>query len=235
MSSQRLCLATVIAGFFLFAGITLSLAQEAAYIPPPGQAAHCVLSTPCPSMPLVLLSRTFALPRGVANVSVTETLGGLKLMIKITDQRGQPLSDAAVRAYGTGHFGSRGFSLARISPGVFATMANLANIDELAVRISTSGGSRVLYIGLPGCRVSIHSCREDCPGYVNCPCCKNNGANCPCCHNNSWGGETGRCGPESCCVQLAVRGGAACPVAPNCRLHQANQKLPSSIKEGCSP
>lgn len=235
MSSQRLCFVPLMAGFFLFAGITLSMAQEAAYTPPSGRAAHCVLSTPCPSMPLVLLSRTFALPRGVANVSVTETLGGLKLMIKITDQRGQPLSSATVRAYGTGHFGSRRFSLAPVSPGVFATMANLAQIDELAVRVSTIGGSRVFYMGLPGCRVSKHSCCEDCPGDVNCPCGKNNGANCPCCQNNCCRGETGRCAPESCCVQPAVRSGAACPVAPNCRLHQANQKLPSSINKGCIP
>jgi len=126
---------------------TVASAQDVAVGP------EDILSTPAEATPLVLLSRTHALPAGAANISLTETLGGIKLMVKITDPGRQPDPSASVSVYGTGHFGSRGLTLAWVSPGVYASMANLANLDELAVRVTRSGASRVLNVGIPGVRL----------------------------------------------------------------------------------
>jgi hypothetical protein len=131
----------------LMAGVTVALAQDAAL------TSESILSTPAWPTPMVLVSSTHALGAGEANVTVTETLGGMKLMVKVTDTGRQPDPFCRINVYGSGFFGSRNIRMALVSPGVWAGMANLANIDEVAVRVTRPGSSRVLYVGIPGERL----------------------------------------------------------------------------------
>jgi hypothetical protein len=148
LRNNRLTLVvTAVLALGLVVSTTVAMAQDAAVTP------EDVLSTPAESTPMVLLSRTHPLRVGQANVSLTETLGGIKLMVKITDQGRQSELNSWINVYGTGHFGSRGIPMALVSPGVYAGIANLANIDELAVRVTRPGSSRVLYVGIPGTRL----------------------------------------------------------------------------------
>lgn len=206
-----------------------------------GGGPKCVLSTPPAATPLVLVSRTAALYSGEVNVSLTETLGGVKLMAKITDRSGQPDPNSSVSVYGTGHFGSRGLKLARVSAGVFAGMANLGNLDELAVRVHRPGTSQVVYVGIPGrhlggrcggqcgggqCGAKVCPCGEGCKcasgDHSNCKC----GAECKCgqaCKANADGtcsGMTdGKCAKSGECKAKAGN----CPMHGNCPLHRAGQ------------
>ncbi|MCE5240222.1 hypothetical protein LLH23_17300 [bacterium] len=137
---------------WLVVGASVAMAQTAAD-PNDGDTPARILGTPPEATPMVLVSRTHALGAGQANVTVTERLGGVRLMVKITDAARQPDPLASVGVYGTGFFGSRCLRLAPVSPGVYACMANLADVDELAVRVTRPGLSRVYYVGLPGTRL----------------------------------------------------------------------------------
>ena len=148
MRNSKLTLAAIsVLALGLILSATAVMAQDAVI------TGADVLSIPAESTPMVLLSRTHALTAGQANVTLTETLGGIKLMVKVTDQGRQPDLSTYVNVYGTGFFGSRNIPVALVSPGVWAGMANLANVDELAVRVTRPGSSRVLYVGIPGDRL----------------------------------------------------------------------------------
>jgi len=147
LRNRKLALMVAAALTLGLVAVTTAPAQDAAL------TGADVLSIPAESTPMVLLSRTHALTVGQANVTLTETLGGIKLMVKVTDAGRQPDPHCCVNVYGSGFFGSRNIPVALVSPGVWAGMANLANVDELAVRVTRPGGSRVLYVGVPGERL----------------------------------------------------------------------------------
>jgi hypothetical protein len=133
-------------------GASVAVAQTVAG-PDDAETAASLLGTPPEAMPLVLVSQTRAFGSGQGNVTLTERLGGIRLMVKVTDADGQPDRWASVHVYGTGFFGGRGLKLAWVSRGVYARMANLADLRELAVRVTRPGRSQVYHVGLPGLRL----------------------------------------------------------------------------------
>jgi hypothetical protein len=248
LNANRLCLLVVTL-------VALSLAGGAFAVDPlhdcsSGNPHGCPLNTPPQATPLVLLATTRPLYAGEVNVSLTENVGGIELMAKVTDRYRQPDPRTSVRVYGTGHFGSRGFTLASVSPGVWATMANLADIDELAVRVKQAGHSQLLYVGIPGHRLGS-GCGGNCAGMRQCQ--PTEDGKCPmmgegkCAKMGDCPGackptEDGKCAmmPDGKCAKMGdckAKGancpmkGGVCPMQKNCPLHQANQS--GAVAGGC--
>lgn len=147
--------------FLLIMGLVLILGVVSPSFAQPagaarGQCGACALSIPVESTPLVVLSKTTdSAPSRDVILTIAETLGGFKTMLTVTGPSGQPDPAATVRVYGTGFFGSRRIPMTLISPGTHGAMANLANIDELAVRVRWPGYSKILYFGIPGERLGF--------------------------------------------------------------------------------
>lgn len=201
----------LIMGLVLVCGI---ISAAFAQGPVNGQCGACALSIPVESTPLVVLSKTTgSAPSRNVTLTIAETLGGFKTMLTITGPTGQPDPAATVRIYGTGFFGSRRIPVTLITPGTYGAMANLASIDELAVRVCWPGYSKLLYFGIPGERLGFRcagcamaECTTRAPGV-----CKN--------------AEGESCSPAGACMQPGAckMAGEAMSGRDNCPKHKANQ------------